>query len=302
MKNLFSFVSESFIFSLLLFCAVNATAQNDYFPAKKDSQTVESYQKFEHNLTSLYAKMKNTTNNKTLAQLYVNKASILAALGENNADTLFTQVSYAYALDSVGACRLINHFNTVGSYGFRDNYKRVDAESWSKWCAKCQPILAEIKKKTIVTVRDSALYLRLKQIYADDQMYRKDASLFDLHKVERRKLDSINVVKVKDIIREYGYPSKMLVGDQNSTPFFVIQHADLKTREMFLPHIKKAVKEHELSKTLLKMLLDRIYLDKYNTQIWGTQSIRNEGDATYQSVPIDTSEEALKLKKEIDDM
>ena len=156
MKNLFSLVSESFIFTLLLFCAVNATAQNDYFPAKKDSQTVESYQKFKRNLTKLYANIKNTTNNKTLAQLYVNKASILAALGENNADTLFTQVSYAYALDSVGACYLLNHFNTVGSYGFRDNYKRIDALNWSMWCAKCQPILAEIKKKIVISVRDSA--------------------------------------------------------------------------------------------------------------------------------------------------
>lgn len=286
---------------LLLFCAVNATAQNDYFPAKKDSQTVESYQKFKRNLTNLYAKMKNTTNNKALANIFVNKASILALLGEANADTLRNQIAYAYTLDSTTTCLLIRHFDKVGSMNFRDNYKRVDASDWSKWCAKCQPILAEIKKKIVISVRDSALYLRLKQIYADDQMYRKDHSLFNVYQVERRKLDSINVVKVKDIIREYGYPSKTLVGDQNSTPFFVIQHADLKTQEMFLPHIKKAVKEKELPKNLLMLIVDRIHWNKYNMQIFGSQSTIDD-NKNYKSVPIDTSEEALRLKKEIDDM
>ena len=301
MKIPFYLFFRPFTAGLFLFCAANATAQSDYFPVRKDSQTVASYERFKQNLTKVYRRIENTTNKRDLAQLFVNKASILTLLGEHNADTLSAQTSYAYALDSTATCIYIRHFDKQGSMNFRDNYKRIDAPSWSKYCTICQPILDKIKDKKVTSVRDSALYLRLKQIYADDQMYRKDHSLFDKYQVERRKLDSINVVKVKDVIREYGYPSKTLVGDQNSTPFFVIQHADLVTREMFLPQIKKAVKENELSKSFLMLIVDRIYWDKYDTQIFGTQSTLTEG-GDYKAIPIDTSEAALKLKKEIDDM
>ena len=124
----------------------------------------------------------------------------------------------------------------------------------------------------------------------------------DVWKIIRAK-DSINLIKITTILDKYGWLGTDVVGNQgNSTLFLVIQHADLKTREMFLPHLKKAVKEKELPKNFLMLIVDRIYLDKYNTQIFGSQSFKDVNDKEFKSVPIDTSEEALKLKKEIDDM
>jgi hypothetical protein len=113
-------------------------------------------------------------------------------------------------------------------------------------------------------------------------------------------LDSINLLKIKEIINKYGYPGKKLVGEQSMTAFYVIQHANLATREEFLPEIKKAVINKDLSKTALILLLDRIYLDKYNTQIWGTQQIWDKSQHKYIPAPIDNSEDAQKIRKEID--
>jgi hypothetical protein len=270
---------------------------------RKDTQSLADYQRYSGNLTRLYGNIKNTTNKRDLAQLYVNKANILTLLGEDNPDSIFTQISYGYSLDSVSACKLINHFDRVGTYGFRDRCKRIDSLNWLVWCNICHSVMGKFKKEKDVQLRiDSALYLRLIAIRADDQMYRKTDSLFRVYRREQRQLDSMNLVKIQEIIQMYGYPGHTLVGGQSMTAFLVIQHADLRTREQFLPHIKKAVKEKELSVIALRMVLDRIYLDKYNTQIWGSQQIWSEKEAKYVPAPIDTSKEALALKKEIDDM
>jgi hypothetical protein len=303
-KNMFHTVKKSCFLLFILFLGNTVMAQENYIPAQKDTQSLVDYCRYSNNLNTLYGKMKATTNKASLAGIYVNKASMLSMLGENNSDSIFSQISYAYSLDSIIACRTLKHFDTHGSYGFRDNSKRIDSLNWMKWCAKCQLVVDELKRKEVIRTAnfkiDSSLYFRLKQIRADDQMYRKNDSLFK--KIERKKLDSLNVLKVKEIIQTYGYPGKSIVGDQSMTAFFVIQHADLKTREMFLPAIKKAVKDKDLNKNALILILDRIYLDKYNTQIWGTQQIRDDNDPNLKPVPIDISEEALKLKKEVDDM
>jgi hypothetical protein len=303
-KNAFLANVKMTCFALLLFKTNGIMAQANYFPVRKDTQSLATYQRYSGNLKRLYERIETATNKADLAALYVNKASMLTMLGESNSDSIFSQISYAYSLDSIKACMLINHFDNAGTFGFRDNSKRVDSLSWKKWCTKCRLIGDEIKRKEAIRTAnfkiDSSLYFRLKQIRADDQMYRKNDSLFK--RVERRKLDSVNLLKVKEIIQTYGYPGKSLVGDQGMTAFFVIQHADLKSREMFLPAIKQAVKDKNLNKTALMLILDRIYLDKYNTQIWGTQQMRYDNDPNLKSVPIDNSEEALKLKKEVDDM
>jgi hypothetical protein len=303
-KNIFHAVKKSCFLLFILFLGNTALAQENYIPLRKDTQALVDYRRYSNNLKNLYEKLKVTTDKASLAGIYVNKASMLSMLGENNSDSIFSQISYAYSLDSIKTCWTLKHFDSQGTFGFRDNSKRIDSLSWMRWCAKCQLVVDEFKRKEALRTAnfkiDSSLYFRLKQIYADDQKYRKNDSLFK--RIERKKLDSLNLLKVKEIIQTYGYPGKSIVGDQSMTAFFVIQHADLKTREMFLPAIKKAVKDKDLNKNALMLILDRIYLDKYNTQIWGSQSIRADNETEYKSVPIDNSEEALKLKKEVDDM
>lgn len=84
------------------------------------------------------------------------------------------------------------------------------------------------------------------------------------------KQDSINLIKVENIISKYGYPGKSLVGEPtNKSAWYVIQHSD--NIPQYLPLIKKAAEKNELSFTLYAMMLDRFLMDKGEEQIYGSQ-------------------------------
>ncbi|MFS4492153.1 DUF6624 domain-containing protein [Maribacter sp. 2308TA10-17] len=82
--------------------------------------------------------------------------------------------------------------------------------------------------------------------------------------------DSLNLVEVEKVIREYGYPGKSLVGEPtNKAAWYVIQHSD-KIEEYF-PIIETAGKVDELPMRLVAMMQDRMLMNQNKPQIYGTQ-------------------------------
>ncbi|MEL4309136.1 hypothetical protein JMA43_13645 [Joostella sp. CR20] len=91
-----------------------------------------------------------------------------------------------------------------------------------------------------------------------------------------REIDSINLVEVEKIIQEFGYPGKELVGEPaNETVFYVIQHSD--KIEQYLPIIRKAANNGDISMRKLAMMEDRYLMQNRKEQIYGTQ-IRGQKD------------------------
>lgn len=85
-----------------------------------------------------------------------------------------------------------------------------------------------------------------------------------------QSIDSINLVKVENIIGKYGYPGKKMVGTPaNTAVFYVIQHSD-KIAEYY-PLIEKAGKTGELEFKYSAMMLDRKLANEKKEQIYGTQ-------------------------------
>jgi hypothetical protein len=92
------------------------------------------------------------------------------------------------------------------------------------------------------------------------------------------KSDSINLVKVKLVLDKYGWLGADVVGQTgNSTLFLVIQHADLKTQEHYLPMMKEAVKNKKASPPDLALLVDRIEMRNNRPQIYGSQINMKDG-------------------------
>lgn len=82
--------------------------------------------------------------------------------------------------------------------------------------------------------------------------------------------DSLNMQRVVQIIDQYGYPGKKLVGSPtNEAAYFIIQHST--KIAIYLPLIKKAAKEKELSFSLYAMMLDRSLMYNNKEQVYGTQ-------------------------------
>ncbi|MFT3910037.1 MAG: hypothetical protein QM737_11465 [Ferruginibacter sp.] len=110
-------------------------------------------------------------------------------------------------------------------------------------------------------------------VYLDDQKYRSylDPYLMRKHP-EQKKLDSINLIKIKSFLNKYGYPSCFFVGIKVQTTInLVIQHAPVAFQEEMLPYVAKAFFEGKVPGGPLAMLEDRINYYKKRPQYYGTQ-------------------------------
>ncbi|MXV52637.1 hypothetical protein GS399_16810 [Pedobacter sp. HMF7647] len=85
------------------------------------------------------------------------------------------------------------------------------------------------------------------------------------------KIDSANIIRIKQIIDQHGYPGKSLVGTPaNEAAFYVIQHSLV--IDTYLPIVKKAAEADELPFRLYAMMLDRSLMEHNQEQIYGTQA------------------------------
>lgn len=84
--------------------------------------------------------------------------------------------------------------------------------------------------------------------------------------------DSLNLVLVGDILSQYGFPRKELVGDfGNQAVWIVFQHADLDYQKRFLRQMEDAVSRGDIAPMFLALLRDRIDVREGRPQRYGTQ-------------------------------
>lgn len=84
--------------------------------------------------------------------------------------------------------------------------------------------------------------------------------------------DSINTIRIIEIIEKNGYPGKSMVGPGlASTAFLVIQHADLDVQEKYLPVITEAADSGEVNWSSVALLVDRVNMRNEKPQIYGSQ-------------------------------
>jgi hypothetical protein len=95
--------------------------------------------------------------------------------------------------------------------------------------------------------------------------------------------DYFNLIKVKAIIKKYGWLGPDVVGTQgNEALFLVIQHADLATQKEYLPMMRQAVIDRKASGKQWALLEDRLGLATTGSQIYGSQviSANTKGDSS----------------------
>lgn len=93
--------------------------------------------------------------------------------------------------------------------------------------------------------------------------------------------DNRNTSYIMGMIDAIGYPGKSRVGDQASTAFLVIQHADLEIQEQYLPILREAAEAGELSWSSLALLIDRVEMRNGRPQIYGSQVSRDKETNEY---------------------
>ena len=89
---------------------------------------------------------------------------------------------------------------------------------------------------------------------------------------EQDEIDTRNVARLEEIVRQHGWPGRSLVGEEASgAAFLILQHADLTRQKKYFPLLKKAAAEGEARLADAAMLEDRILMREGKKQIYGTQ-------------------------------
>jgi len=121
-----------------------------------------------------------------------------------------------------------------------------------------------------------------------EQKYGKDSKEIKQLWVEINRNDSINLIKVKQVLDKYGWLGPDVVGSKGSvTLFLVIQHADAKDRDKYLPMMREAVKKGNAQGSQLALMEDRSALEHGKKQIYGSQIGRDEKTGKYYIDPIE---------------
>jgi len=116
-------------------------------------------------------------------------------------------------------------------------------------------------EQTPIRLRDSLI-----SIYGAES---KEAAVYQK---TYRKNHTLNIIKIKEILDKNNWPELTLIGEQgNRTICNVLQHADQKTREHYIPLMKQAVLDKKLEARYLVRAEDRIATDKGELQIYGGQ-------------------------------
>ncbi|CAM1347399.1 DUF6624 domain-containing protein [Tenacibaculum crassostreae] len=149
-------------------------------------------------------------------------------------------------------------------------------------------------KQTKEANYNQTLLAVLDTIYSNDQKYRnrirtteakfgRKSKVMDALWKTILKKDSLNLIAVSEILDTQGWPNRNEIGERgSSTIFLVIQHANKETQEKYLPLIKQAVEENNLSKRQFAMFYDRLLLRRGELQIYGTQlAIDNKSKDPY---------------------
>jgi hypothetical protein len=124
----------------------------------------------------------------------------------------------------------------------------------------------------------------LQKIDENDQKYRGNGKSLTLMQQlgeweKQLELDSINLIKVEEIIEQYGYPNRDLAGIKHEEiAFYVIQHSNPIAMEKYLPIIKKEVEQKRLTASAYPLLYDRLQIERGLSQKFGTQYYYDNND------------------------
>jgi outer membrane protein OmpA-like peptidoglycan-associated protein len=137
--------------------------------------------------------------------------------------------------------------------------------------AKLNKLLS--KELDSIGVEDQKYRVRLNDI---EQNYGSQSKEWEELIDKIKSIDSLNLIRLKQIIDQYGWPGPELVGDNgNAAVFLVVQHADIKTQEKYLPVMREAVKNGNAFASDLALLEDRVAVGQGKKQIYGSQIIKD---------------------------
>ncbi|MCW3075652.1 MAG: hypothetical protein JWO32_261 [Bacteroidetes bacterium] len=158
-----------------------------------------------------------------------------------------------------------------------------------------------INQKVSKELNDIYLSLHANLLVIEQSIINHGACSKEVHRLieSKNNQDSLDLIKVEQIINKYGWLGPERIGAQNSyTLFTVIQNADYDTQEKYIPLMMKAVKSGSLAPRIFADLIDRKALVQHGKQVFGTIFSPNFSSGQYSFAPI--ADEALVNQRRLE--
>jgi hypothetical protein len=214
-----------------------------------------------------------------------------------NADSSFSQL---FRIARKGNFTNLNHLMVDADLESLHSDKRWDEVTA---LVKQNKDKAEVNfNKPLVAVLDTILQddqSGRMQLDAVEKKYGRDSKEMKAHWAMIEQKDSIDLVRIKDILDQYGWLGPDVIGREgNQTLFLVIQHADIETQQHYLPMMREAVKNKKAQPSSLALLEDRVALRIGKRQVYGSQIGRYD-DGRYYVSPLEDPDNVDKRRAEV---
>jgi hypothetical protein len=115
-------------------------------------------------------------------------------------------------------------------------------------------------------------------------------------------IDSLNLIRAKEVFAEFGYPGGDLVGQESSHHFWlIIQHCDgdPEFQERVLSAMEVQVKRGNADAKNYAYLRDRVLVNTGQLQIYGTQMQLNGDSTSFEPKPLIEPEKTNDRRQEV---
>jgi len=207
-------------------------------------------------------------------------AFICACEGKKDSAFYFLNETFSYTgTDNKTLLNIYDPYN-LGKYPYM---KWKDTKEWKQYEKTVTDKYMELSKG----LKQPKLTFELLKAYGRDQsvrLYLMKIRHDSVARKDARKIDSTNLVFIKQLINKYGFPAISGVGENASEAAFILcQHADrdVKFQKSVLEMMKK-LNINDVNKEHLAYLTDRVMVAEKGRQLYGTQF--REGNTLYPIV------------------
>jgi hypothetical protein len=119
--------------------------------------------------------------------------------------------------------------------------------------------------------------------------------------IELPSVDQRNTKRMKEIIKQHGWPGKSLVGDAVDAAWILVQHADrdVDFQKSCLPLITEAAVKGESYWSHVAYLTDRTLVNQSKKQMYGTQGHWIDSVHAYLPFPIEDEPNVEKRRRQV---
>jgi hypothetical protein len=265
----------------------------NHFPTKTSKVTDEEYRKGKHILTNSYQAIKE--DDRKLVYLdYWNVAVGSSLMGEDE-EVVFKLLETSKIKAPSDFCQIVQKAVELKNGNIEElRFYRLFGVRFVKLISDCRSLAANDgnakqnpKLGVDLTNLNVTLIDSLIVMLERDQKFRYNTSEYYNNTTEQSRLDNQNQVQLAKIFDKLGYPGRMIVGDKfMDYACLIFEHGgNLDFQEKYFPVVLEAVKNNQVNKGAVRMLVDRIHWKKTGKQIFGSHiGVPFDNDKVIQEV------------------